>query len=236
MNFDNIVKYSGFVLTVVSLIIGLDYFLHDRKLTLEITLFCSVTFLGLYYKFSRSDNISFDLKVSTHEVKIDLQDVHGDIAIHTRTTNFHCLKNGISSFTDHMSADGEFIEPHVYPGIIEEIRKEGGDLFVKTNFGHVLKKGENIEKVITAKLKNSFNGQPEYWSVRIILPTDEFRLIVIFHRDRPYKSFRGYRRVTSHESLTNIQPVETLISGRPALVWTVKNPVIKDVYKLLWDW
>ncbi|WP_345948863.1 hypothetical protein ABDD95_18625 [Mucilaginibacter sp. PAMB04274] len=236
MNFDNIAKYSGFVLTVVSLIIGLDYFLHDRKLSLEITAVCIIISVALYLKFNKKDAITFDLKVLTHEVEIDLQDVNGDLAIHSRKTKFLCLKNGVSSFTDHMSADGEFSEPKVHPGIIEEIRKEGGDLFVKSNFGHVLKKGESIDKKITAKLKNSFNNQPEYWSVRIILPTEEFKLTVIFHRDRPYRSFRGYRRVTSHETLTEIQPVETLISGRPALIWTVKNPVIKDVYKLLWDW
>lgn len=235
MSFDDLIKYVGFLLTVVSLIIGVDYFIHKIALSLAIVLGAAVIFIFIY-RFAFRHNRLFDLRIIYHEVKIDLQDAAGDLALHSRLTKFKCLKNGVVSFTDHMSADGGLEGVQVYPGVIEEIRKEGGDLFIRSNFGKVLKKGDEIEKTITANLKKSFTGRPEYWSVRIILPTKEFKLIVTFPKDRPYQSFRGYQRITSHEKICDIQPVETLINGRATLIWSVKNPEIKDVYKLIWDW
>lgn len=235
MDFEKIIKYSGFILTVVSLAVGIDYFLHDIWTSLAIMAVLAVFFFLIYLKQKTPDDL-ISLKVLNHEVKIDILDPTGSNALHSRKTKFLALKDRVTTFTDHMSADGELLNPRVTPGLIEEIRKEGGDLFVKTTFGKVLKKGDIVDKEITATLKNSFTNNPEYWSVRIILPTKEFKLVVIFPKDRVYNNYCGYQRITSHEKVADIQPVEAILEGRPALVWTVKNPKLKDVYKLVWNW
>lgn len=236
LEFDNLAKYAGFLLTVISLVMGFDYFIHNKVLSLGLTAGVAVIFLVGYLIYRKKDTIDFELRIASHEVLVDIQDIGGNLAIHKRKTKFICLKDGITTFTDHMSVDGKLLEPQVTPGLIEDIRAEGGDLFVKANFGRVLKKGDQIERQLSAKLSECFIGQPEYWSVRIVLPTDEFKLSVIFPIERPYKNYRGFRRITSHEMINKVQPQETLIEGRPALVWQVKFPVVKDVYKLVWDW
>lgn len=235
MDFEKVVKYSGFALTVVSLIIGIDYFIHNILISVSIIALASGISILAYFSIFRF-NQTFGLRILNHEVKIDLQDTSGALAYQTRTTKFLALKDKITSFIDHMSADGDLEVSSVSPGTLEDIRREGGDLFLTTNFGKVLSKGEIIDKEIKTILKNTFESNPEYWSVRIILPTKEFKLIIIFPINRPYKNFRGYQRITSHEMIAETQPIETLISGRPALVWSVKAPKLKDVYKIIWEW
>lgn len=178
----------------------------------------------------------YRLRAMEHTITIDLLDKTGTRAVQTRSTRFRSLVDGVDTFTDHMSADGAYEDLHVSTGAIEGTRREGGDLFITTRFERVLKKGDEAERTMSATLLNSFTGNPEYWSIRIVVPTDRFIIRVIFPIDRPCQSFQGLQRITSHEKLCEKQPVRAVINGRPALEWTVGRPDLKDVYKIVWHW
>ena len=233
---DVLVKSISFLSAIVSLVVGGEAVVRNPIMGI-ILLIVGITAGAIFiYKYQQERKLPFELKVLNHEVVLDFQDPNGDFVIHSRKTCFKCLANEVTTFTDHMSADGEFKNPKVSLGTIEKVRREGGDLFITTNFGKVLYKNDVVERIIKADLLNSFHNKPEYWSVRIILPTDKFVLKVIFHKDRPYTSMIGYQRITSHERIAKIQPKQLLIDGRPGIEWEVLKPEVKDVYKLQWDW
>ena len=221
---------------VVSLIAGAKAVAEDAFVGLVLIAFgiLATSFASYFWWRSRSD--PYRLRALEHHVKIDLLDSDGKRALQTRTTRFRSLTNGVRDFTDHLSADGAYENIEVEPGTIENVRREGGDLFITSNFERVLRKDEEVYRTIRATLVDSFVEQSEYWSVRIIVPTDEFTLTIIFPADRPCRSFHGYRRITSHEVLAGVQPERKMVEQRPAVEWRVEKPSLKDVYKLVWHW
>jgi len=189
------------------------------------------------YGHRTSEGDPFELHLTSSLVTIDLLDSGGHEAIHTRNSTFVSMRDGVNGYTEHMSADGSAVDFTISPGSLENIRKEGGDLFLRRNFGRVLKRGDTITQILRHRLIDAFVDNPEYWSIRIVIPTTQFTLQVNFPPERPYRSFEGFHRVTAHENFCEVQPIEIAnTNGAKALTWTIPSPQVKDVYKLTWSW
>lgn len=179
----------------------------------------------------------YDLEFVDHRVDLDMQDASCNKVLQTRKTRMRALRNGVETVTDHMSVDGGMSMPEVTPGVLKRVTKEGGDLYVVSSLGHVLRKGEEVEREMTFMLENSFpNAQEEYWNVRIHHPTQRFTLTIKFLSAKPPKSFRGIQRTSTYEKVPTIQPQMTYVGTRPVLTWTITSPALRDLYKIDWNW
>ncbi len=233
---EKLVNLLSLVSAVVGLVAGVKTAVDDALIGyLMIGAGLILVAYPVYLWFRRRPE-PYRLRALDHTITIDLVDKTGARAIQTRATRFKSLTDGVDTFTDHMSADGAYENLHVSTGAIESTRREGGDLFITTRFERVLKKGDEVDRTMSATLLDSFVGNPEYWSIRIVVPTDRFTIRVIFPLDRPCQSFQGLQRITSHEKLSEKQPTRAVINGRPALEWIVSQPDLKDVYKIVWHW
>jgi len=179
----------------------------------------------------------YDLEFISHDIELDIRDPAAHTVVQTRRTRMRATRNNVETVTDHMSADGSATIPTVDPGIVRNVRREGGDLFVTSALGRVLRKGEEIDRTLTTTLTDSFSGSSEYWSVRIHHPMQRFTLTVKFPPERRPVTFRGMRRESTYEDLAEIQPDITPGAGGASILrWTVVTPTLKDVYKLEWNW
>ena len=179
----------------------------------------------------------YDVEFISHDVELDIRDPMGHIVIQTRRTRIRATRNNVETVTDHMSADGSANIPTVDPGIVKNVRREGGDLFVTSALGRVLRKGEEIDRTLTTTLTDSFAGSSEYWSVRIHHPMQRFTLTVKFPPERRPLTFRGMQRESTYEHLAETQPQLTVGAGGAWIIrWAVTSPTLKDVYKLEWNW
>jgi len=179
----------------------------------------------------------FELSLLDNNISIIMCDPEGRRAIHERVATYLAMRDGVEGYTEHMSADGGFTDAEISPGNLGMVRREGGDLFARRNFGCSLNQGDVITQRLKHTVVDSFLDPDEgYWSIRIVLPSKQFTLKVVFHELRPYESFTGLYRVTSHENPYEVQPDEIMVDNKRALIWRVDSPNIKDVYKLAWTW
>lgn len=232
---DDVAKWLGIVSGVVTLLLAVPAALGLGWWTRAVlggALLGAVSAVLLYLK-----SAPYDLEFLDHRIELDLQDVNAGRVFQTRKTRIRALRNGVETVTDHMSADGGMSIPKVKPGVLKQINREGGDLYVESTFGHVLRKGEEVDREMTTTLENSFpDNQHEYWNVRIDHPTRIFTLSIKFSIAKPPKNFRGVQRTSTYEAVTPIQPQMTYSEGRATLVWSVPSPALRDLYKLDWNW
>lgn len=196
----------------------------------------ALTILGVsLFTYFRAD--PYDIEFVSQDIELDVQDADAKRVVQTRRTRLRARRNQVETVTDHMSADGGMTMPEVDPGIVKNIRREGGDLFVTAALGRVLRKGQEIDRTLKTVLLNSFQQNSEYWSVRIDHPTQRFTLTVKFPPQRGPRTFRGLHRQSTYEQLADVQPeLAQGAGGTSTLRWTVLAPKLKDVYKLEWDW
>ena len=232
---DDLAKWLGIISGIVTLLLavpaalGLGWWTRGALAT---ALLGAAVALLIHLK-----SAPYDLEFIDHQIEIDLNDIDANKVLQIRKTRVRALRNGVETITDHMSADGEMSIPVVKPGVLKRITREGGDLYVESTLGHVLRKGEEVDREMTATLENSFlNSEAEYWNVRIHHPTQRFTLTVKFLNAKPPKNFRGIQRTSTYEKITSVQPKMTYSDGRPIVVWTVASPALRDLYRLDWNW
>ena len=232
---EDIAKWVGIVSGVITLLLAVPAVL-GFGMWIRATL--ALAMLGVAYAlFIYLRSTPYDIEFVDHRVELDIQDRAALRVLQTRRTRLKALRNGVETVTDHMSADGGLSIPTVNPGTVKQITREGGDLYVCSTLGHVLHKGEEIEREMTTALENSFpDTDAEYWNVRIHHPTQRFTLIVKFRPDRPPKNYRGMQRVSTYEKLTIVQPQLSHSGDRPILTWTILHPSLRDLYRLDWNW
>ncbi|MEM7677392.1 MAG: helix-turn-helix transcriptional regulator [Myxococcota bacterium] len=181
---------------------------------------------------------TFDVEFVHRTVELDFISADARTVRQKRTARLRAIKGGILSFVDQLSTDGKIEDIKVRPGTYEHKRTEGGEMFLQVNFVRPLAFNDEIDVSMQFNLVDSFPDlREEYWSVRVNHPTDLVRLVLRFHPDRPFKTYRGYERFTSHEELYGVQPEALTSSGsRPTIDWKIEHPSVGCVYKLSWSW
>jgi len=234
--FDDVAKWTSIMSGAVAILLAIPSLMSQGEVFKYGAIGGGVVMaLALVMVFRRSP---YDLEFLEHIVELDIQEDSGRDAMQTRRTRLRALRSGVETVTDHLSADGEMSQIMVSPGVIKQVRREGGDIFLTSSIGRVLAKGETVERVLNIRMKDTFvQSDAEYWSVRVHHPMTRFTLRVAFPKTKSPKAVRGLHRVSTYEKLTDVQPKVSLGSdGRAVLLWTVQAPAIKDVYKVEWDW
>ena len=186
----------------------------------------------LYYLRQRDP---FQFESIENDVTLDIVDKSGALVKYTKRSRISVIKNNTEYYTESMSVDGVLDSFEVTPGVVEEVRKEEGKVFVRSSFGRVLMKNDQIERTFHARFNNSFRNEREYWVQRQVYPTRRFVLNILFPQDRPYKHFQSKMIRGAYETDCT-QPQERIIDGRPALVWVIEKPGIKEDFKISWVW
>ena len=232
---EDIAKWVGIISGVITLLLAVPAVLGFGTWVRAVL---ALAMLGVGYAlFIYLRSAPYDIEFLDHRVELDIQDRTADKVLQTRRTRLRALRNGVETITDHMSADGGMSIPAVTPGTVKQITREGGDLYVCSTLGHVLRKGEEIEREMNTSLEKCFpEANAEYWNVRIHHPTQRFTLVVKFCPDRPPTNYRGIQRVSTYEKLTAVQPQISQSGGRPILTWTIQHPSLRDLYRLDWNW
>lgn len=179
----------------------------------------------------------FDIMFVHRTIELDLISKSANLVRQTKSARIKALVNNIAGYVDHMSADGRIGKIALNKGALKDERTEGGEIFLSLQFLRPLKIDEETDIRMSFDLHNSFrNLEEEYWSIRVTHPTDLVRLIVRFHPERPYRSYLGLERFTTHESICAMQPTNTTLNGKATLMWEIKSPSLGHTYKLSWKW
>lgn len=177
----------------------------------------------------------YEFQVLTNSIVLDLSDSTGKTAYYIKTSRLRILCDRVFYYVEDMSTDGHLDSFEVTPGAVESVKSEEGKVLTTTTFGQLKNKGEEFDRTFKCRFNNSFGNEREYWVERQIYPTYEFTVTIIFPQDRPYKEFKAVRKVGTYKKHC-VQPKETILNGRPALVWNVKHPRLKDNYRVDWAW
>jgi hypothetical protein len=233
MKHERFLEVVGIVALILGLVTGIYTIATDLKQGL-LFIAVGVALAIAFFLLKRGE--PYQVRLLIYSVDIDIASKDALAVNQTRTYKIKALKSNVTKFVEHMSADGKMTSPTVDIGTIESIKTEGGDVFVHSNFGKPLAKGEEINRTLKLTLQDSFNGQKEYWGIRISHPTEAAQLTVRFPKDRPFKTYCGFVRMTTHEHVCDKQPEVRIIDSRQCLVWSILKPQLGEVYKVEWEW
>ena len=179
----------------------------------------------------------FDVEFVFREVELDFVTPDASRVRQTRQARVRARVPRVHSYVDHMSADGQIESLDVRPGTFEPMRTEGGDLFLRMMLVRPLNEGDETTVSMGFNLVDSFSHPTEeYWSLRVNHPTELTRLVVRFHPERPYRTYCGFERFTTHETVCDVQPTAANADGKPSLIWEIPQPGVGCIYKLRWSW
>jgi hypothetical protein len=183
---------------------------------------------GLIYNSSLIAEFSF--------VDVFLADVDAQTAVYQKLTSFRAHKDGLSRYREGVSADGSVIEFATMRGTIVATRREHGFYISEIDLGAALWRSSRFNNVYTAKLCNCFTRADEHWTQEIAFPTVLLTIQVHFPEARPPKLVRSsiVEGTTDREIPTAASITE--LFGKKAIVWQLKKPRLKEVYKISWHW
>lgn len=171
----------------------------------------------------------------SNDIVFDICDKSGSSVLYSKISIIRRLRKGALYYVEDMSADGSLDQLEVFPGKIVSVKEEEGKILVKTTFGRPTAKGEEFTRTFKCRFNDSFCEHTEYWVERQNYPTKEFCLTFLFPKDRLYKTFKAVKKIGTYEVKCQ-KPIETMVSSRAALVLKIRNPSLKDSYKLEWTW
>ncbi len=171
-----------------------------------------------------------------NRIDIELLTSDGSKATYTKHVVLQALSDGASEYVDGVYADGQAADFWVQPGAVVETKHEKGMALSKTTFGRTLRDGEILERDFGCTLLGTFSAKTEYWVQEQVYPSLEFELRIVFPKIRPPAAYRGLVKTGNYESACDVAPKHTEVQGQTMILWKITNPLLKDFYKLEWDW
>lgn len=178
----------------------------------------------------------YDIQINYRISEIFIEDVEGKKAIYREIAHLQALRDGIRTYVETFQSDGRIDSFYVEPGEIERLDNEEGFIYLYSNFGKVLKKGEKIERRLECIYHDTFVDEEGYWVRHPSDPAVSLKIILYFPKMRPYKSYKVTEKYSRYESVSKFKAVSKIIDERPCIVWDLKHPEPDYRYKLEWTW
>jgi hypothetical protein len=183
-----------------------------------------------------ADDAAAELISELSIVELFLLDDEGRCAKYQKTSHYIVNVARLSAYDEGITTTGEALNSSTLFGTIEEIRKEHGFYVCRIDFGDVYDKGMRFTNVFRAELKNAFLDSEEHWTQEIAFPTKHLTIRVHFPPNRRVKTVRCkiVEGLASRQIKTGAR-LAGLIDD-DCVVWEIREPKVKDIFKLEWVW
>jgi len=226
--FTNIVGIMvGFVAAQYSVIAGAIIFL---------TFFVSFVVILMYSLYVR-DIYGGLYETLYHQNVWELVDAEGKEVLHTKKMKIKFIQNNVISIPDYVWGDGDCLVDYICePGKIADVYQSGSRTNVLVSLRESKKRGDVMDLIFRRKILNGFMNDSEWVEVDFSTMTKDFELLVIFPKNRPCK--RATLTIRSKVAVSEIDnsKFKVLDDGRHALALNFKNPPIREMYTVRWDW
>jgi hypothetical protein len=160
----------------------------------------------------------------------------GKTAKYEKTGDYVVDAQPLSSYDDGVTASGTASAFSSELGAIVETVTEHGFFISRIDLGSVFEVGTRFRNVYRVQLEDCFIAEEERWTQEIAIPTQHLTLRIHFPVERPPKLLRSKNLLGLLEERITNGAVITELYGRPAIVWEIERPKLRDIYKLEWRW
>jgi len=166
---------------------------------------------------------------------IKIHDVQGRLATWRKVTTVTPLHPGIDLWRDeqfHATGKMRFVSSE--PGVIDEVRRDGGTLSVITRFRTPLEPGIVIAKALEIEVLESSCGPEEDFSWILMGDFEEFGMHLVIPPERPFKETPAVSYMLSTQECRI--PTVSISEKRNAVDFVVRPPIQGAKYMLKWKW
>ena len=190
--------------------------------------------LGLTTKSISPGN--YDLKMIRRSQELHIEDIKGENVKLIEKTVFEATKTGIDSYTESVQADGSIRDIIISPGTFVNQYTEEGMLYLISEFGTILNKGDRIKRTFQCVFVDTFTDDNCYWIKQPSDPIEQLSVIIKFPKERYFNRFFTSKKTSRYETKCEYKAKKDVIEGHPSLVWTLENPDPEAKYKIEWFW
>jgi hypothetical protein len=166
---------------------------------------------------------------------IAIKDVQGHIAIWRKETTATPFHPGIAFWRDeqfHATGKLRFIKSE--PGVIDEIRQDGGTLTVVTRFEKPLEQGVTFVKALEIEVSDSSCNPEEDFSWVLMGDFEEFGIHIAVPIERPFKEPPQVCYMLSTQECQI--PTVSVSEKMNAVDFVVRPPIQGAKYVVRWKW
>jgi hypothetical protein len=169
-------------------------------------------------------------------IDVFLMSTDGRTARYQKTTNYLVNRDFVHSYGEGVTGSGTVSGFSTLVGTIIETTREHGFYLSRIDLADLLSKGFQFQNIFTADLHDCFTSTEEHWTQEIARPTQQLTFRIHFPRGRPPKVVRCkvVEGVSSRQIRTGAKITE--LSGEQGIIWDVRNPKLREIYKLEWIW
>ena len=187
---------------------------------------------------AKRPTLALDSSLSSELTVVDifLLATDGRTARYQKTANYLVDRDSVHSYREGVTGSGTVAGFSTLVGSVVETAQEHGFYISRIDLADILTKGYRFQNVFTANLYDCFTSNEEHWTQEIPRPTKHLTLRIHFPTGRPPKLVRCkvVEGVSTRQIKTDARITE--LSGEQGIIWDVKNPKLKDIYKLEWVW
>lgn len=180
----------------------------------------------------------YQVSISEMDTTIEILTTDGRIANFTDWFRLTALIDGVTTYTEQFQTDGKIDDFRVNLGRIASIREEESIIYLDSDLGVTLNRGDSIKRRISCVYHDSFTSSQEYWVIRQSNPNSNSCLKIIFPKERPPILFKGIIRKLNYDQVAIDTPpfLQLMADGRTQIVWSIKKLGLMTSYKLTWTW
>lgn len=219
----------------ISIVSGLvTIFSEDNEHYAYIIFLIAAIIILIYFLFNKGD---FHFKVLDQDISLDIINDKGSLVKYKGVKKLKCLKKHANEYIYSFSTAGTIENIKVDNGTIKEIKKEDGRIIIVSVLSKPLKKGEEVNHILTCDFIDSFTKEDELWTLkRNDAGKGKCTLTILFPATRLFKTFKAYKVKGNSEKVSDEQPEIMVVNNKSSLRFEIKRFKLHDVYKVKWIW
>lgn len=176
-------------------------------------------------------------RVNHHQATLELLDVAGKVAVHTKRQEVIFLHDDVFAIQDQAWGDGNiFADYKCTPGVIADRYKEGYRWKILISLRTTKNKGDREEFFIERKITDGFTTCIVNFQTQVDHPMDSLTMSVIFPSKRHPKNVSLIEQNMKRSYMVGAEHRTSLSGGRVQYAWHVAKPLLYESYILRWEW
>lgn len=228
----------GFAINLVGILIG---FITAQYSTLAgsiiFSTFLALLFIVAIYSLYTRDFYGGLYEVIEHENIWSLEDPEGREVTHKKKMTVKYIQNNVIAIEDFLWGDGEFMKDyHCSIGHIVDVYKTGSRTNVLVSLRGVRNKGDIETFEFTRKIVDGFTDSSEWVEITPFNRTKKINLKIIFPLQRPCQKATLTTNIKNETREINRGEIASQSDGRQVIDLCFKNPRMRDVFTVRWNW
>lgn len=176
-------------------------------------------------------------EILDYDSTLDLIDPRGETAIFKRRQRVKFLQDYIIAFQDYAWGEGViFANYKCSPGVEVDRYQEGDQWNILISLRETRSAGDVMDFYTERTIKHGFTKVEEWWQVEIRHRTRQFRLAIIFPKERHCRRAVLIQRNHHRTSALGPEHFTNRPDGRQVLAWEPEKLKRFETYTLKWLW